>query len=216
VDDAVRGLDVCGGDGRVVDLHAVRAVYGDRAAERFGGQRLAREVLRLHLAGDHVQLEDRGQLVLVFGLQQRLDCAGGQGGEGRVGRGEHGKGAFAFQRINETGRLSGGKQRCEAARGGGRVDDVRSCLFIGALGEMAFGILGGGGFPAARAGERRQGDEQGRSGRHDELVHGRSSCLLCPDKCSGAFHIRTEIQNGFDHGEGLISSGTDQACFTTL
>jgi len=52
--------------------------------------------------------EDRGQLVLVLGLEQVFDRAFGQRREGIVGRGEDGERAFALERLDKVCGLNGG------------------------------------------------------------------------------------------------------------
>jgi hypothetical protein len=68
--------------------------------------------------------EDGDQLVAVLRLQQRLDRALGQRGEGLVGRREDGERTLALQRVDQAGGLDGGDQRLEAAGGDRGVDDV--------------------------------------------------------------------------------------------
>src|SRR5690606_20546292 len=116
VDDAVGGVDVGADDGGVVDLHCAcsRAVDGDGGALHCRrGQFLAGDGGRHHFSREHVVGEDGGELVLVLGLQQVLDRAGGERSKGGVGGGEDGEGTGATQRLFEAGSLDGGDERVE-------------------------------------------------------------------------------------------------------
>ncbi len=62
-------------------------------------------------AGDDVAGQDLRQVCLVFRVDQRIDSPGGQLGEGLIVGGEDGKGAFAVERINQSGSLDRGNER---------------------------------------------------------------------------------------------------------
>ncbi len=81
------------------------------------------EVLRGHLAGHDMVGEHAGQLGLVLGLQQGVDRAGGQLGEGCVGGREDRERALALQGLDEAGGLHGGHQRRVVLRIDGVLDD---------------------------------------------------------------------------------------------
>ena len=95
-------------------------------------------------AGDDVIGQDAGQRALVLGLDQRLDRAGGQLGEGGIGRREHGERTLARQRVDQAGGLDRGDQRRVILRIDGILDDVLGRIHRGAadhrvLGERAAG-----------------------------------------------------------------------------
>ena len=114
---------------------------------------LAREVGGHDLAGDDVVGQDLRQLGLVLGLQQGVERAGRQAGEGGVGRREDGERARALERLDQAGGLDGLDQRAELAGRDGGVDDVA-----------------GGGLGRAGGDARREGGGGG------DLVHGWRSC----------------------------------------
>ena len=97
---------------------------------------------RRHLALDHVVGEDRHELVLVLRLQQRLDRALRQRGEGLVGRGEHGQRAFGLQRLDQAGGLHRGHERVEAAGLDRGVDDVGVSVLLTGAALAAVGVGG--------------------------------------------------------------------------
>ena len=76
-----------------------------------------------HFAGDDVVLQDLLQLLLVLGLEQAFDRAGGEFGEGFIGRREDGEGAGALEGVDQAGGLHGGDKGVELGRCGG-VDNV--------------------------------------------------------------------------------------------
>ena len=101
MNDTVAGRDVGLGDGSFSN-HQLLAGLGDR-------ERLLRDRVRLgelhrlrgaHLTRDHVILEDGGELLLV--LEQALDGALRQLGEGLVGGSEDGEGPFALQGLGQA------------------------------------------------------------------------------------------------------------------
>jgi hypothetical protein len=69
--------------------------------------------------------EDRGEPGLVFGLDQALDRAGRELGEGVVGRSKCGKGPGALERFTEIGSGDSSHECIEAAGSHSGVDDVR-------------------------------------------------------------------------------------------
>ncbi len=115
------------------------------------------------LGRDHVAGEDLGQHVLVLGLQQVVDGAGRQSGEGFVGRGEHGERARARQRLDEAGSLDGGDERGVVGRVDGVLDDVLVLEHRGAADIRVRGI--------SDAGESRHG-EHGAGARRAESFMG--------------------------------------------
>ena len=127
VDDAIGGLDVGGDDVGIADLDRA-TVDGDRGGCALdGGDILTVELHDLgggDAASDDVVGENLDELILVLGLQQVFDRAGGQFGEGFVGRSEDGEGARALQRVDQAGGLDGGDQGAEVGVAGGGVDDV--------------------------------------------------------------------------------------------
>ena len=76
MNDTVACLDVRLGHRRPVDCHAVGTVYHQIATLYGGGSRLCTgNVSRHDLAGDHVVSQYGNQLILVFGLQEIIQCA---------------------------------------------------------------------------------------------------------------------------------------------
>src|SRR5512134_564169 len=73
-------------------------------------------------AGDNVIGQDVGELLLVLRQEQAVQCAGGQGGEGIVGGGEHGERTFTLQGIHQPSGLDSGHQGLEAAIGHGGIN----------------------------------------------------------------------------------------------
>jgi hypothetical protein len=67
--------------------------------------------------------EDCDQLLLVLGLEQCLDGAGGQLRECFVGGREDGERARTVQRVHETGGFHGGDERIELTGAGSDADD---------------------------------------------------------------------------------------------
>src|SRR5690606_26624308 len=124
------------GDGR---LAALLVGQHDGAAAQRGGQGsafdrgqggaaaagldLTNKVCRRDPAGDDVIGQDLRQGGLVGGLDEALDRAGGQFGEGGVGRGEDGEGARARQGFRQPGGGHRGDERGVSGGGGGGVDD---------------------------------------------------------------------------------------------
>ena len=94
-----------------------------RAVDRLGGVVL-HDVGGHQRSGHHVVGQDRGELGLVLRLEQRLDRAGRQLGEGRVRRREDGEGPRPLQRVDEPGRGEGGGEGVELAGGDRRFDDI--------------------------------------------------------------------------------------------
>lgn len=141
VDDAVARGDIgCG------DLGAVDA---DLAAPGLHIQFLTIDGLDLagldvgghDLTGDDVVGEDGDELFLVLRLEEGLDGAGRELGEGFVGGGEHGEGALALEGFDQAGGLHGGDEGVETAGGRGDGDDVLGGS--GGFGSEDGGVDGG-------------------------------------------------------------------------
>ena len=133
VDDAVGLEDVGRGDGG----HAALGVgEHDVAAGHGGGEVFALngleggfaaalldhgcELFGADAAGDDVVGEDLVEGVFVLRLDEGVDGAGGEFGEGVVGGREDGEGAGAVERVDEAGGLDG----CDEGLVDGRVDCV--------------------------------------------------------------------------------------------
>ena len=79
MDDAICAGDVSRNNLGTIDCNAVRSVdMNRRAASGCRIHDLASDVSGQNLAGQHVQQQDRGQLVLVLGLDEILDSAAGE------------------------------------------------------------------------------------------------------------------------------------------
>ena len=95
-----------------------------------------------------------GELVLVFGLEQRIDRAGRQRGKGLVGRREDGERTGALQGIDKAGGLDGGDQRRVVLRVDGVLDDVFGGIHRRAADIRVLGVSG--------RGNRHAGDKCGK------------------------------------------------------
>lgn len=102
-------------------------------------------------AGDDVVGENAGELLLVLGLEKRLDGALGQLREGLVGGGEDGEGTIAREGLDETGRLHRSDEGGEILGSSGDFDDRF-----------------GGGFGAERGG--RESGDKGERGKGEETA----------------------------------------------
>ena len=99
---------------------------------------------RHRLGANDMAGQDLDQLVLVLGLEQRVDRAGRQRVEGLVGRREDGERAGALQRLDQAGGLDGRDQRGVILRVDGVLDDVLVGIHGGAADHRVFGIGSGG------------------------------------------------------------------------
>jgi hypothetical protein len=123
MNDTVRCFDVGPDHVGVVHPHAERAVDVHRQPGRgLDLQGLAGDIGGFHTARHHVVFKDRCKLGLV--LEEPLDGARRQFGEGGIVGSKHGVGPLAFQRLDETRRLHGGDQRVERTRGDRGIDDI--------------------------------------------------------------------------------------------
>ena len=102
--------------------------------------------------------QDLDQLVLVLGLEQRVDRAGRQRVEGRVDRREDGERTGALQRLDQAGGLDGGDQRGVVLRVHGVLDDVLVGIHRRAADHRIVGI-GDGRERGKRDGAGEQGAE---------------------------------------------------------
>src|SRR5690606_17547817 len=118
-------------------------------------------VCRRDPAGGAVIGQDLRQGGLVGGLDEALDRAGGQFGEGGVGRGEDGEGARARQGFRQPGGGHRGDERGVSGGGGGGVDDGR-------VSHRGGGSRRGGGLGVRR---RRRG-LGGRAGAGEDCAAG--------------------------------------------
>ena len=90
------------------------------------------QVLAEHSRARHNMVrQNANQLVLVFGLQQTLECCLGELGKRRIGRGENGEGALALQRSNQTARFERSHERRQVTAALSELDNV----FIGLRGS---------------------------------------------------------------------------------
>ena len=78
-------------------------------------------------ARDDMVEQDVGQLLLVLGQEQALQCAGGQGGEGIIGGGKDSEGASALQGLDQARRPESSHQGGEAAIGYGDINNALGC-----------------------------------------------------------------------------------------
>ncbi len=94
------------------------------------------EVLGGDLAGDDVVGEDLYEGGLVLRLDEVVDGACGELGEGGIGGSEDGEGASAFEGVDETGSLDGGDE--------GLVDGGVDRVLDDVLGRVHGGAADGG------------------------------------------------------------------------
>ena len=119
--------------------------------------------------------EHGDELLFVLRLEQRLNRACGELGEGLVGGGEDRERPLALEGLDQPGGLHRSHERLEAAGADGRIDDVLAvgverhglhvglCLSLG-LGH-GFGFLRGGHWALVGDGRGCHGqDESGREG----------------------------------------------------
>ena len=118
VHDAVGGVDVRGGDLRVVDVH-LGVLEGDLdvLALHGGGLLVVLQVGGVHGAGGNVVREHVDELRLVRGVEQVVEDGLGQRGERLVGGREDGERAGAGERVDEAAGLERGDERGEVRRG---------------------------------------------------------------------------------------------------
>ena len=102
-----------------------------------------------------------GQRRLVLGLEQGVDGAGRQGGEGGVGRREDGERARALQRVDQAGGLDRGDQGGVVLRVDGVVDDVLVRQYIGAPPTVTWAM--------ARDGRGGEDEGEGERGKFDAI-----------------------------------------------
>jgi len=115
---------------------------------------------------DHMIGQDRGQLIAVFRLQQRVERVRAHSGERVIGRGEDGEGAVAGQRVDQLGGLQRSHQRGEAFVTGGDRHDGRLA------GMVIFGHFGGGsGAGVDRHGRGGEGGAQSGGGQSSQSTH---------------------------------------------
>jgi len=123
MNDAVVALDVCAGDGGVVDFHAAAGrVNLERTAFDCRGTHRAGDVGGHDLAGNDMVGQNFGKLGNV--LQKTFDRTGGKLLERVVGRGEDGERTGSFEGIHKSGGLNGGDECCERSGGDCCVNDV--------------------------------------------------------------------------------------------
>ena len=129
MDHAVGGSDVRHRDDGAV--HFRTTVKGDGHFGTIDGRGFHAfdQISRHHFARNNVVGQDGDQFVLVFGLEQIFDGAGGKCGESSVGRREYGERTFALQRLNQASLCKGSGQRSEAAVCDGGIDDVHRVAF---------------------------------------------------------------------------------------
>ena len=92
------------------------------------------ELLRADPAGDDVIGEDFDEGVFVLRLDEGVDGAGGEFGEGIVSRGEDGEGTGAVEGVDEACSLDG----CDEGLVDGRVDCVLNDGLVGIHGSAAY------------------------------------------------------------------------------
>ena len=129
VDDAVGGVDVRGGDLRVVDENASLVDSGEQRLALNGLDDLAvRQVFGVHGgAGDDVVREHIVELLLVLGLEQVRDDARRERAEGLVGGREDGERTRRLERRDEAAGRHGGDEGREVRRCGCDVHDGLAC-----------------------------------------------------------------------------------------
>ena len=121
VDDAIRAFEVCRSDMRAVDGHAVigrdMEVFAGHGSQLHGACNIGGR----HLAGNHMQCQDRSQFGLVLGLHQLFHGACGELGKGVMRRGKHGKWTGVLERCTQIG----SSNECfERTRGNGGIHDI--------------------------------------------------------------------------------------------
>lgn len=155
MDDAVRALDVGGGDGGAVNFDTLGGVNLDHSAVDSRSLRELDDVAGHHLAGDDMVCQDAGELVFVFGKKKIVQRALGELGEGVIGGGEDGEGAIALEGVHEASGAEGGGEGRKAAGSDGGVDDVLHLRLLG-------GLFGGGFFRGSSANRRARGTAASR------------------------------------------------------
>ena len=124
VHDTVRCVVVGGGHLGAVDEDAVaRDTGGHVLALHRRDHLLVIQVLGVHVPSGHVVGEDVDELRLVLRLEEVGEDAGGELGEGLVGRGKDGEGALARERVHEVSCLERGDQGGEIGRRDGEIHD---------------------------------------------------------------------------------------------
>jgi hypothetical protein len=144
VDDAVAAEDVGHGDARAVDADTFAGANDvDALAVQSASEVELDDLLGRDCSGNHVVGEDCLEQPFVLLLQQRLERALGQRGEGGIGGSKHGEGPFALQRVDELSGGQGGGQGVERASGDGSLDDVFRRIDVGGyqLGVLLIGAI---------------------------------------------------------------------------
>jgi hypothetical protein len=113
VDDAVAARDVGFDDVGVVDPDAI--IDGDRDTLTVEGRRFGHvhDARGIDATRHDVIRQDRRQESFVLRLEQRLDRARRELGEGRVGRGKDRERAVTLERLDQVGSRQGSGERLE-------------------------------------------------------------------------------------------------------
>ena len=96
------------------------------------------EFFRGDFAGDDVVGEDLHKCVVVLGLEEVIDGAGGELGEGVIGGGEDGERAGAFEGVDQARSLDGGNEGLVDGRGHRVLDDILRRVHGGSANHRIF------------------------------------------------------------------------------
>ena len=174
MDHAIGSHNVSLGDGGLID-HDLAHIHFDREgqlSDRIGRGHLG-DIRSQDFTSDDMVSQDLDQLILVLRLEQALDSAGRQFGEGGICGGKDGEGAISGQGLIQTGGGQSGNQGLEIAichgnihnrhwlGGGGGRNGCGGCSGCGGChgGFLCHGWNGGGG-----GGDRRSAGAQ----NHDQ------------------------------------------------